>query len=100
MKTTPPIVATSLVSRLKIAASEQHQEDQDQARAEFLPPPTRMLSGTLYSRRSGVLEAQHDHRQRLEDEAPDHAEGVGLAQEQHVAPAERRWSTSCRTEDQ
>ena len=35
----------------------------------------------------GPLEAEDQHRHRHEDEAPDHAEGVGLAQRQHVAPA-------------
>ncbi len=34
-----------------------------------------------------ALEAEDQHRHRHEDEAPDHAEGVGLAQGQHVAPA-------------
>ena len=48
-----------------------------------------MLNGTWYSRgRSGRRKRRIDHRQRLEDEAPDDAEGVRLAQQQHVAAAD------------
>ena len=34
-----------------------------------------------------VLDAQHQHGQAVEGEAPDHAKGVGLAQQIHVAAA-------------
>ena len=34
-----------------------------------------------------VLEAQHQHGEAVESEAPDHAEGVGLAQQVDVAAA-------------
>ena len=34
-----------------------------------------------------ALEAEHQHRHRHEHEAPDHAEGVGFSQGQHVAAA-------------
>ena len=41
-------------------------------------------------------EAQHDHRQRLEDEAPDDAERVRLAEHEHVAAADEDRDTICR----
>ena len=83
---TPVIVATSLVSRLQMAA---------RARTRKIRPipigqskrPKRIFSGTSYSRGSRPLEAKDQHRHRHEDEAPDDAEGIGLAQGQHVAPA-------------
>ena len=86
MKATPVIVATSLVSRLAIAAMASVRK------IKVIPigkskRPIRILSGTSYSRGSGPLEAEDQHRHRHEDEAPDHAEGVGLAQGQHVAAA-------------
>ena len=44
--------------------------------------PTRIVERHLVLAVAGLLEPEHQHRQRLEHEAPDHAEGVGLAQGQ------------------
>ena len=44
---------------------------------------------------AAVLEPQHEHRQGLEHEAPDHAEGVGLAQS-HMLPRLATIVKSCR----
>src|ERR1035437_1060174 len=38
--------------------------------------------------RARLLVAQHEHAERLHGETPDHAEGVGLAEHHHVAPAD------------
>ena len=73
-------MATSLVKKLTTAVDQQHEEDQAQA-DRHLDAADADVERHLVLARRAVLEAQHDHRQRLEDEAPDDAEGVGLAQQ-------------------
>ena len=80
------IVATSLVSRLASAATASTRK------IRLMPSGTSNLPDAEVERNlvlavAGLLEPEHQHRQRLEDEAPDHAEGVRFAQRQHVAPA-------------
>ena len=88
MKPRPLMVATSLVKKLASADSEQRRGRSAPGRSAISTLPMRTLNGTLNSRGAAVLEAQHDHRQGLEDEAPDDAEGIGLAQQDHVAAAD------------
>ena len=86
MNIEPVTVATSLVSRLARAAPDKHQEDQADADGHIEPADPDIERNLVFPV-PRLLEPQHEHRQRLEDEAPDHAEGIGLAQRQHVAPA-------------
>ena len=56
-------------------------------------PPMRKLNGNLVFLVVPVI-AQHQHAQRLQEEAPHHAEGVGFAEQVDVAAAAARWSRS------
>ena len=67
---------------------QQHEEDQEQSEGDFDPAHMEIKRHLEVARRA-VLETEHDHRQGLEDETPDHAEGIGLAQHVHVASGER-----------
>ena len=71
----------------EVHGSEQEEYERDGAQAE------RQLRGAegdverhLPLPRTPVLEAQHEHRQRLEGEGPDDAEGIGLAERVGFAP--------------
>ena len=87
MKITPPTVATSLVRKFTMAANSSTRKIRPMpSGTSYLP--TLDVERHLVLAAAGLLEPQHHHRQRLEDEAPDHAEGVRLAQQDHVAPAD------------
>ena len=65
---------------------QQHQEHGGQSERDFAPGNVdvrRNLPAAL----ALVLEAQHQHGEAVEGEAPDHAEGVGFAQHVDVAAA-------------
>ena len=87
VKVRPPMVATSLVSRFSTAAISRTSRISIRP-IGHLDAADADVERHLELARPGVLEAQHDHRQRLEHEAPDDAEGIRLAQQDHVAPAD------------
>ena len=96
VKSTPEIVAVSLVKRLMMAADEQHERDQHRADGHFAAADCR-LSGTLHSRGDvRHLVAEHDHGKRIEHETPDHAKRVGFAEHESRCHGSARSSTICR----
>ena len=66
---------------------EQHdQEHDEQADGELNVAPLEIEGDHELAMRA-IFEPQHDHRQRFENEAPDDAERVRFAEQDHVAAA-------------
>ena len=87
VKASPEIVATFLVSTLMHGQREQRDGDHHQADRNLRLADVE-IQRHLPLARAGLLVAQHQHRERLHGEAPDHAERVGFAQHVDVAAAD------------
>ena len=67
---------------------QKRQSDQAQAHGN-LESANVQIQRHAKSPRPGLLEPEHQHGQALGDEAPQHAEGIGLAQHVNVAAAQQ-----------
>ncbi len=84
----PEIVAVRFVNRLIVAAAKSVPVMSTRPIGISIVPSV-TLSGTFHSRAHvALLESEHEHRERLEREAPDDAERVRLAEQVHVAAAD------------
>ena len=83
-KETPATVAIDLVSQIDQGRGKQNQEDGGEADRD-LGARDGNVWRNLPAPLTFVLEAKNEHGQAVEGEAPDHAEGVGFAQEVNVA---------------
>src|SRR5262249_24144298 len=66
--------------------NQQDDEDQTQPDGDLVASDVHVARDHEFAR-AGVLETAHDHGQAFENEAPDHADGVGVAQKDDVAGA-------------
>ena len=79
MKPTPYMVAICFVNRLAMATRNRIERGDDQADRNFAAADAEIQRHLVFL--IVALEAQHQHAQRLQEEAPHHAEGVGFAQQ-------------------
>ena len=68
--------------------AKQHQEDRSQSERNLVAGDGD-VGRNLPAAFAFVFDAQHQHGQAVEGEAPDHAEGVGFAQQIDVAVADQ-----------
>ncbi len=87
LKITPAIVASVLGEQVHDGGREQDGRDHNQAEGD-LGLADVQIARHLPLAIARLGEAQHQHRQRLHGEAPDHAEGIERGQLVDVAAAE------------
>ena len=85
-KTQPGNRGDRLGEQIQDGGAEQHQKDGEQSHRNLVAGDGD-VGRHFPAAFALVLDAQHQHGQAVEGEAPDHAEGVGLAQQVHVAAA-------------
>ena len=87
-KESPATVATDLVNRFTIAVASSTMNT-DASPTGISRPAMVMFGGTFQPRSPFVFEAQHQHRQAVKGETPDHAERIRFAQYVNIAAAEQ-----------
>ena len=83
------MVAICFENRLAMATRNRIEGGGDQADGNFVPADLEVERELVFL--VVALEAQHQHAERFQEEAPDHAERVGFAEQVDVAAAERQW---------
>ncbi len=84
---TPAIVASGLVNKIHHRHPEKHKRDQSKSKRNFYVSDFEIHRNPVLAL-AGMRVTQHEHREPLHRETPNHAKRIKVCEEVHLAAAD------------